>query len=52
MLEMFTEAMGVAKLLKDMSEGEGATGGIVNIHWDLLQVGFLNYNTRFPDRRL
>ena len=44
---MFTEARGVAKLLNSMSEGEGAAGGIVDIHWDILQVGFVSFDPRF-----
>ena len=35
MLKMFVEAREVAKLLKCTSEGEGGTGGVMDLHWDL-----------------
>ena len=42
LLNMFMEARGMVKLLKFRSEGEGTTCGIVDIHWDLLQMDHMN----------
>ena len=42
MLKVLVEARDVTRLLKFMSEGEGTTGNIVDIHRDLLQDDHVN----------